>query len=66
MPAWPCNPFRTAAPFWGQTTPILSSVSPGGTAVLRVDLIRVDLNEDYSSGLYQYFHEISVFIVFFL
>ena len=28
--------------------------------------IRVDLNEDCFSGLFQYFHDISVFLGFFL
>ena len=29
------NPFRTAVPFWGQTTQISSNLSPNGTAVLK-------------------------------
>ena len=36
------NPFRTAVPFWGQTTQLPGKLSPNGTVVLRVDL-----NEDY-------------------
>ena len=28
LPLCPINPFRTAVPFWGQTTKILSSLSP--------------------------------------
>ena len=29
------NPFRTAVPFWGQTSQISSCLSPNGTAVLK-------------------------------
>ena len=34
-PCQPFYPFWTAVPFWGQSTQILSSLSPNGTAVLK-------------------------------